>query len=528
MHGIVSIEHSRRGRTLRRAPKRRASRRDHVEGEVEEQLLDLVVKELFEPEASPNNTVAEGCGLLGHQVLFERLQCGQGGAGLLLEGSEVVGHREVRVDVILRLLEDTLKVITRPLDGVFDGVWEVLEGADGDGLLGRVAARSVRFSHLGDYHLHVPLGAKCPALQQRTLVVDASLIHVQPCLNVIERVTDTIQTLEKIIIEQVFRVRPDPRAVTLDVERRVHPGHSIGSGGCFEFLNVGGAEQELPVEVALLDCVHVCEVHTAPWAAPETHQCPVLQHLASDRARPDQKVLRTHNPLMHILAKHGNLAVIARPLQLVLAGRKLLVWQSLCAVVEKPLLDGRELAGARLEYLLGGNAPKHRSHRGEIPTGVGCHLAEKLLVDVVDHLFALAVELPRDRNHLLAVLRVAREGEVPVLLHERINRLEPKQKLGHAIHLGKVGNGILGISNRVTQRLEIDLDRHLDLLDVPTTLVLAHLGSVGDGEGVGACDFDLHGGAVVELRHTLHFSESNEIARLEAMPDLIQCGDHAG
>ena len=51
--------------------------------------------------------------------------------------------------------------ITRTnLNGVFYFVGEVLERADGNGLLGRVLRRRVGLSEVGDDDLHVALGAQ--------------------------------------------------------------------------------------------------------------------------------------------------------------------------------------------------------------------------------------------------------------------------------------------------------------------------------------------------------------------------------
>ena len=48
------------------------------------------------------------------------------------------------------MLEHAFEPITSPLHRVFDLVGEVLEGADGDALLGRVAGRTIVLSEVGD------------------------------------------------------------------------------------------------------------------------------------------------------------------------------------------------------------------------------------------------------------------------------------------------------------------------------------------------------------------------------------------
>lgn len=48
-------------------------------------------------------------------------------------------------------------------------------------------------------------------------------------------------------------------------------------------LNVPGAEEKLPVEVALLDDVHVGDKDGTLGARPQAHQGKVLEHLTADR-----------------------------------------------------------------------------------------------------------------------------------------------------------------------------------------------------------------------------------------------------
>lgn len=51
------------------------------------------------------------------------------------------------------------------LQRVLDGVGEVFEGADGDGLFRRVLAGAVGFCEEGDHNLDVAFGSQCAGLQ---------------------------------------------------------------------------------------------------------------------------------------------------------------------------------------------------------------------------------------------------------------------------------------------------------------------------------------------------------------------------
>eukprot|EP00961_Rhodomonas_salina_P042074 565547-Rhodomonas_salina.2 len=122
----------------------------------------------LETKASPLDAVLEGLGPVIAEELLHAFDGRHGGGRLLAETLEellrvvLVGGR-----VLDALLERALEVVARPLDRVLDGVGEVLERADRNGLLGRVARGPVRLRHVGDDDLDVAFGAKRPAFEQR-------------------------------------------------------------------------------------------------------------------------------------------------------------------------------------------------------------------------------------------------------------------------------------------------------------------------------------------------------------------------
>lgn len=67
------------------------------------------------------------------------------------------------------------------LQCVFNGIWEVLEGTDGDGLLRWVLAGTVWLCEEGDYNLDISFGTQSTGLQQGFTVVNTSPIHVHTC-----------------------------------------------------------------------------------------------------------------------------------------------------------------------------------------------------------------------------------------------------------------------------------------------------------------------------------------------------------
>lgn len=76
----------------------------------------------------------------------------------------LLGVLNVLLAVEGTVYEQTLKIVSRPLDGVFDQVGEVFQSAQRDRLLRRVLGLSVGLRELGVHNLGVALGPQCAAL----------------------------------------------------------------------------------------------------------------------------------------------------------------------------------------------------------------------------------------------------------------------------------------------------------------------------------------------------------------------------
>ena len=85
------------------------------------------------------------------------------------------------------------------LDRVVDLVREVLDSARRRLLLRWVLRRGVRLCEVGNNDLNVALRSESAGLEQRLLVEDATLVHVQTGLYVVERVRDTINAREELV-----------------------------------------------------------------------------------------------------------------------------------------------------------------------------------------------------------------------------------------------------------------------------------------------------------------------------------------
>mmetsp|Transcript_7446 Transcript_7446/g.15592 ORF Transcript_7446/g.15592 Transcript_7446/m.15592 type:complete len:308 (-) Transcript_7446:1687-2610(-) len=170
---VGRVEHERDRRALGARPERLARGGDLVLREVVKQLTDFIVIVDLKVKASPRDAVVEREGAIIHQCGLDILEGVQLGALLLPKCFSEVRRGEVGVGVLHGLLEHALEHITRPLQRVLDLVREVLEGADRDRLLRRVARGAVVLSEVRHDHLCVTLGAEGARLKQGLLVEEA-------------------------------------------------------------------------------------------------------------------------------------------------------------------------------------------------------------------------------------------------------------------------------------------------------------------------------------------------------------------
>jgi hypothetical protein len=126
---VVAIESQRFRSTLWATPERLPSAGETILGKTEEKLTDGVVVLVLELKTSPNNALLESERLVCDEVrddLFDLL--------LLLTGEferglEVIRLRKVGVDGLRWPDEEVLELLPTPLDGMADGIGEVLDRA---------------------------------------------------------------------------------------------------------------------------------------------------------------------------------------------------------------------------------------------------------------------------------------------------------------------------------------------------------------------------------------------------------------
>lgn len=122
-------------------------------GEVEEKLSNVVAVQLFEFESGPRNALGEGHWSLGHKVVIYSLQSFLLVSTLLQGSLHKVGLSQVHIDIVGGLLEETFKQVSCPLDGMFDGVREVLQCTDRNSLFRRILGGWIGFGKVGDDNL---------------------------------------------------------------------------------------------------------------------------------------------------------------------------------------------------------------------------------------------------------------------------------------------------------------------------------------------------------------------------------------
>lgn len=163
---IVDIELKGSGDSLQTAPEEFASVFDDMIGrEGIEQLFDLIVENILKDVHTQLHTSLVALGLVGQVQLVQSLQLDPQSSRVLSvlflklfkETGPVV---EVAHEISRGVCEGAFEVVPSPLDGVFDLVREVLEGAEGNAFLRRVNDIRIADSGMRDNDLGVALGAQ--------------------------------------------------------------------------------------------------------------------------------------------------------------------------------------------------------------------------------------------------------------------------------------------------------------------------------------------------------------------------------
>lgn len=202
----VELDDSRR--SLRSGPERQALVGLVVEREAVKQLRDLVRVDLGEDLSSQRHKPLVALLPVTHQQL-QSLQLSQVLHRLLLELllallEKCFGIIEIFGDVGRTLDENALEVVAGPLDAVVNFEGEVLESAQGDGLLGRIGGLAVAGGKTRENHLGVALGAERSGLEERLSVPQAARVDVLSGLDVVDGVNDDIEVFPEVVVEHFF------------------------------------------------------------------------------------------------------------------------------------------------------------------------------------------------------------------------------------------------------------------------------------------------------------------------------------
>lgn len=131
-----------------------------------QQLNNLVVIIFLPLKPRPFDAVLERRRFLQRQTIGDVRKRLHRLLSLLLHGLfNEFGVGQVAVDVDGGRGEESLEGVSGPLQRVFDGVGKVFEGANGDGFLGRILRRTVRFGEVRNNNLHVAFGSERPGLE---------------------------------------------------------------------------------------------------------------------------------------------------------------------------------------------------------------------------------------------------------------------------------------------------------------------------------------------------------------------------
>mmetsp|Transcript_38460 Transcript_38460/g.96752 ORF Transcript_38460/g.96752 Transcript_38460/m.96752 type:complete len:1041 (+) Transcript_38460:293-3415(+) len=470
----------------------------------------------------------------------------------LLEEAGRVGEQQQCVAG--RILKVLGELSARPLDAVFDDVGEVAQRAHRDAVLVlgvrvvTVALRLVRYDDLA-----VGLGAERATLQQRLLVEDATRVHVATGGHVVEGVAHAVQRVPEGVVKVVLAVGADQLLVALNVHLWIHDACRVRGAHTLLLADVLLAEEELTVQVAHLDAIHVRDVNGATVGA-HTHQRKALQVLAAERTTAHHEPDLFAQLLLEGGAQHRDLVIVARADRR--GVRRHVVAEQLKVVDVEPLVRGRVLAEL-LDHLLRGHAAQEGTHATELGARVQRHVAHGLLAQLVDDersatlllLRAMLCQEALGQHHALVGVRlVVQLGQCRVLGLELPERQTGKVQLvaggvHNELHAVRMLDGELALLHRVHQRLgeraeghdarrlhlghvaAASVRRELGHVQVGVLLheleveavrneALARLAVLGGVAAVHALDGALH---LVQLHHAVDVLELDQLAFVKAV-----------
>ena len=174
------------------------------------QVTDGVIEESIEDITGLLDDSVDITGLLELDERLNLLKLGANtsASGVGAESSDENLRATKEFDGILSAgTEESVKLITSPLNAMLDLIREVSKGAHRDGLLRRVLRVTISLSLVGDNHLGVGLGAEGAGLEERLLVPDALLIDIKSGLDVINSVNDEVERLPEVVVKEILGLR---------------------------------------------------------------------------------------------------------------------------------------------------------------------------------------------------------------------------------------------------------------------------------------------------------------------------------
>jgi hypothetical protein len=124
------------------------------------------------------------------------------------------------------------------------------------------------------------------------------------------------------------------------------------SSGRLGLLDIVGSEEKLPVEVGLLNQIHVRHKNVALRPGTNAGHGKVFQKLTADGAGANDEVAKGAQLLLELVTQHGHLRGIAIVGHFVVLDRSALVRKALLSIKVQELLDWHKLAAAALHHLL--------------------------------------------------------------------------------------------------------------------------------------------------------------------------------
>lgn len=259
---------------------------------------------------------------------------------------------------------------------MLDLVGEIFEGAERDGLLGRINDVRVADGGVGNDDLGVALGSQGSRFEERFFEPHALLVDILASFHVVDCVDYEVEVGPEVVVEDFLVLGPYPQLLGLQPGVIVHlPSHSAGCLALV-FADVLLSEQELPVQIADFDVVVIGDCDVSLFGG-EPHQRKHFNELAAQSPGPDHERIGVGCFSEVLFTKDGVIVSVTISSHY---SFHFALGEHFEEIVVKPLPE-RSVLSCELHYFLGNDSSPERTAGRNLSLGVKGHVSNQRVIN---------------------------------------------------------------------------------------------------------------------------------------------------